>query len=131
MSVFEDRPSPSTPAAVDKVFELARDLTGSLMPEERNDWIVWIAKVRESLRMRGWYDTCHRCSVADVLVQPTFVPVSRGSSELTELLLCAHCRGVQAPMRCSVCGGVGHNRTTCALNLDKIKVVKPTKGGKS
>lgn len=50
MSAFTDRPEPSAREAVDKVFELARELTGCLPPDERAEWLDWIAEVRASLR---------------------------------------------------------------------------------
>jgi hypothetical protein len=46
MSWYDDRPAPSRPEALEKVFELARIPFGMMVPENATDWIEWLNKVR-------------------------------------------------------------------------------------
>lgn len=125
-ALFNDRPPPSAPASIDTVFELARELTGCLTTEHREDWLDWLAKVRENLRNRATVGACERCGIKDVMVKPTLIAAMEGDEATVEQLLCVHCRGTLGPSRearrCTTCGGLGHNRTSCALNPANIKV---------
>lgn len=124
--MFSGRPPPSSPEAVDKVFELARNMTGCLPSDDRADWIDWLAKVRENLRSRATVGACERCGIKDVMVKPTLIASGGPDEPTVEQLLCSHCRGTSGPARetrrCTTCGGLGHNRKSCALNPDNIKV---------
>jgi hypothetical protein len=126
MSCFYNRPPPSAREAIDKVFELAREMCGSQTKVDRDDWLDWLSKVRENLRSRASVGSCERCGLRDVMVKPTLIPSIDGDEVTVEQLLCSGCRGVLGPAReirrCTICGGTGHNRISCALNPDNIKV---------
>jgi DnaJ-class molecular chaperone len=108
------------------VFDLARELTGCLTTEHREDWIDWIAKVRENLRNRATVGDCERCGVRGIMVRPTLIASDDANEPTVEQLLCTVCRGTggfsREARRCTACGGLGHNRTSCPLNINNIKM---------
>jgi hypothetical protein len=132
-ALFDDRPPPSAPAAIDTVFELALELTGCLTTEHREDWVDWLAKVRENLRNKATAGDCERCGIRGVMVKPTLIASNDTENPTVEQLLCSVCRGAGAAgtarevRRCTSCGGLGHNRTSCALNPDNIEVGRPVR----
>lgn len=123
MSAFGDRPPPSAHSAIDKVFELAREMCGSQTKVDRDDWLDWLSKVRENMRNRATVGTCDRCGFRDVMVRPRLIASVEDAEVTVEQFLCSNCLGPTREIRrCTVCGGAGHNRLSCALSPDNVKV---------
>jgi hypothetical protein len=59
-------PAPSQPPAIDAVFGMARELLGSLMPEEAYEYRMWLREVRKRVR--------HRQLREGILVRPKQAP---------------------------------------------------------
>jgi hypothetical protein len=107
---WESRPTAGRSyAALAKVFEMARCIPGSQDREEREDWEEWLDKVEAA-----WLGTnLPSCLSEPETEPPSLVPYP----ELRQL--------GPAPRyhrRCSLCGAVGHRKTTCALNPKNTEV---------
>jgi hypothetical protein len=121
-----DRPPPSDREAIDKVFEMARELTGMLSATDRDDWRMWLARTKEHLKNKAVVGDCERCKSTGVLVRPVvvgYVETTNGEEAVSQTL-CATCSGaaIRSEKRCSICRTVGHRSTTCPLNVDRIAV---------
>lgn len=96
---FHDQPKPTSPAALDKVIEMASVATGMLEAEEADDWREWLRLVH--VQLRGGLDATDKAKVIKMGA------VLRKISNLTDEF-----RGARG---CGVCGKTGHNRQTCPL----------------
>lgn len=94
MSWYDEMPPANSPAAIDKVFELAHIPLGMMEVVDSDVWKAWLAEARKHVRFGN----------------ATTDQASKRRALLKKL------RATGGPVRqrpCGVCGLVGHNRRSC------------------